>query len=109
MARVLCNLSLFFFNDSAPTEIYTLSLPDALPILSGYATLCRSRAFLGFAVGGACSTTSLDRKITRLNSSHDQISYTVFCLKKKKTPYIRFFLNQLISHLMNTLNVVTAT
>src|SRR5215203_7141801 len=67
----------FFFNDTATTEIYTLSLHDALPIRRP---------------GSACSTTcawpasiprASDRKSTRLNSSHANTSYAVFCLKKK--------------------------
>src|SRR2546430_3796081 len=75
----------FFFNDTATTEIYTLSLHDALPISprhrlprrvrrgrSEESRRCRQRAQLQ------------DRKSTRLNSSHSQISYAVFCLKKKK-------------------------
>src|SRR5439155_19322573 len=82
----------FFFNDTATTEIYTLSLHDALPIsprlrrpllVYGLVELCIGGAALmmprGFqAVAGA------DRKSTRLNSSHVAISYAVFCLKKKK-------------------------
>src|SRR2546428_5222339 len=80
----------FFFNDTATTEIYTLSLHDALPIsVPAYfndsqrqATKDAGRiAGLDAAVG---SLTMRDRKSTRLNSSHDQISYAVFCLKKKK-------------------------
>src|SRR5882724_13118051 len=68
----------FFFNDTATTEIYTLSLHDALPISRPVRR--RSRA---------CSRWSPrcrpgDRKSTRLNSSHLGISYAVFCLKKKK-------------------------
>src|SRR2546426_3788498 len=78
----------FFFNDTATTEIYTLSLHDALPISTStrsrrsgcVSTSCstnrRSRA-------GACASAR-DRKSTRLNSSHLVISYAVFCLKKKK-------------------------
>src|SRR3712207_7471989 len=91
----------FFFNDTATTEIYTLSLHDALPI-SGHwlssplalevrapvrAAQPRSRrspahltAFCTVALGH-----EQDRKSTRLNSSHANISYAVFCLKKKKT------------------------
>src|SRR5947209_16432191 len=79
----------FFFNDTATTEIYTLSLHDALPIFGqfGNAEQRRLQAFgdlalmhFGdqFAVG-----MSQDRKSTRLNSSHANISYAVFCLKKK--------------------------
>src|SRR2546426_595029 len=77
------HLFFFFFNDTATTEIYTLSLHDALPILLirdvAYSTLPKSlRAWKHAQVGG------LDRKSTRLNSSHLVISYAVFCLKKKK-------------------------
>src|SRR3712207_7916658 len=102
-------LCIFFFNDTATTEIYTLSLHDALPIF-GASGPCRSPTP---AVWSACSpgATSCgwspstaperghlagrpmfrvehqgkrDRKSTRLNSSHANISYAVFCLKKKK-------------------------
>src|SRR3712207_8602930 len=93
----------FFFNDTATTEIYTLSLHDALPILDG-------KTRLGLGVLGAALVLGLlgdwllratpwgvnlflwvaalvgaaaDRKSTRLNSSHANISYAVFCLKKK--------------------------
>src|SRR5258707_15307869 len=75
----------FFFNDTATTEIYTLSLHDALPI---YAIWPPSRP--GSVVGMAgradwpAIPTTEDRKSTRLNSSHANISYAVFCLKKKK-------------------------
>src|SRR2546430_6095726 len=88
----------FFFNDTATTEIYTLSLHDALPIshvgraghdeeavfrLAPYEVVhdldrIGSRHFHG--------GESLDRKSTRLNSSHSQISYAVFCLKKTNPP-----------------------
>src|SRR5258708_8069060 len=81
----------FFFNDTATTEIYTLSLHDALPI-------CLADQFLpgtfdppAFALRLSHKDVSLavglgreDRKSTRLNSSHQIISYAVFCLKKKK-------------------------
>src|SRR5689334_24564167 len=74
----------FFFNDTATTEIYTLSLHDALPISSErqYRStgLQRDRARIPCQTPGA----PLDRKSTRLNSSHSSISYAVFCLKKKK-------------------------
>src|SRR5207245_10716086 len=80
-------LSCFFlFNTTPPTEIYTLSLHDALPILL--------RDFIGSRTSGLLFCTSTgnqllqsntqDRKSTRLNSSHGSISYAVFCLKKKK-------------------------
>src|SRR3712207_7561586 len=93
----------FFFNDTATTEIYTLSLHDALPILRAH------RRFSISALSARCSRRApasrllslpeprldarqdlppsprVDRKSTRLNSSHANISYAVFCLKKKKT------------------------
>src|SRR5438034_5890720 len=71
----------FFFNATATTEIYTLSLHDALPISPFFivshvpSSLSFYRDRLGFEI---------DRKSTRLNSSHTVISYAVFCLKKKK-------------------------
>src|SRR2546422_4532779 len=86
----------FFFNDTATTEIYTLSLHDALPISRSGPGRCaspprseaparsrrrRSPAASGPRGGGE---TERDRKSTRLNSSHGYISYAVFCLKKKK-------------------------
>src|SRR2546429_1515782 len=91
----------FFFNDTATTEIYTLSLHDALPI-SLKQSVIGGKAYYQFVVdinepnGGTKSLISLDmlkiytsstlqdRKSTRLNSSHGYISYAVFCLKKKK-------------------------
>src|SRR2546422_6696649 len=78
---------IFFFNDTATTEIYTLSLHDALPICRHS---CRStpRTWAGcFAIRPRrrrTITSAPDRKSTRLNSSHGYISYAVFCLKKKK-------------------------
>src|SRR5688572_33106284 len=78
-----CFFIFFFFNDTATTEIYTLSLHDALPIFE------RNREALAPERHEFPSrenlTVHLDRKSTRLNSSHSQISYAVFCLKKKKT------------------------
>src|SRR5688572_32766567 len=87
----------FFFNDTATTEIYTLSLHDALPIWEKIRDYTRSipaswRPILLEKFKHRCAhcKTSLkgleDRKSSRLNSSHSQISYAVFCLKKKKTP-----------------------
>src|SRR5688572_30938920 len=78
----------FFFNHTATTEIYTLSLHDALPILDDVAGEY-PRAVRAGAVADATRMQVLarqlqDRKSTRLNSSHSQISYAVFCLKKKK-------------------------
>src|SRR5687768_18082419 len=75
----------FFFNDTATTEIYTLSLHDALPISTGTSTrACRADRPVAAAVLQATITSFTDRKSTRLNSSHGYISYAVFCLKKKK-------------------------
>src|SRR3712207_9487588 len=94
----------FFFNDTATTEIYTLSLHDALPISGGagdvevhprrlageLAQEERGGRRVGLAavvleVGDGALDALLDRKSTRLNSSHANISYAVFCLKKKKS------------------------
>src|SRR5688572_31067248 len=94
-------ISHFFFNDTATTKIYTLSLHDALPISSrsigaidpgkphhvlvglpgsGKSTV---GAMLAEKLGRTFLDFDTDRKSTRLNSSHSQISYAVFCLKKK--------------------------
>src|SRR3712207_8118601 len=92
----------FFVNDTATAEIYTLSLHDALPIFEHRQTLVRElenyRMKISEATGhnsyNACADSDhddlilaccLDRKSTRLNSSHANISYAVFCLKKKNT------------------------
>src|SRR3712207_7782234 len=96
----------FFFNDTATTEIYTLSLHDALPILttddaddpgstpgSGEFHQFQQVVAPGVLVAvrqqdrpvGLERLHRADRKSTRLNSSHANISYAVFCLKKKKT------------------------
>src|SRR5215218_5814537 len=79
----------FFFNDTATTEIYTLSLHDALPISDE-----GPGAVLEFEqLGGKGEVHRVDRKSTRLNSSHTVISYAVFCLKKKKKKNTSIFLN----------------
>src|SRR5436190_21601459 len=78
----------FFFNDTATTEIYTLSLHDALPIsqFAGDALNARAGEYIfDISVGYDLA----DRKSTRLNSSHTVISYAVFCLKKKKKKKIQ--------------------
>src|SRR2546429_2365970 len=84
----------FFFNDTATTEIYTLSLHDALPIFCSTLIrffekswrICTTDRFEPRFE--ACARNVLeDRKSTRLNSSHGYISYAVFCLKKKKRPH----------------------
>src|SRR5256885_8743939 len=72
----------FFFNDTATTEIYTLSLHDALPISDDHAAMCA--AARERSLGHVLDIVPKDRKSTRLNSSHLVISYAVFCLKKKK-------------------------
>src|SRR5438067_10107460 len=92
--RRTTSVCLFFFNDTATSEIYTLSLHDALPIwieefedealidnpeIAQFRPLLRAQ--LGLAEPG--DPAKLDRKSTRLNSSHVSISYAVFCLKKK--------------------------
>src|SRR3712207_8302848 len=89
----------FFFNDTATTEIYTLSLHDALPILDKLSCVevscTRTNSLLPgqpeppYTPENSLSKSSTlcieeDRKSTRLNSSHANISYAVFCLKKKK-------------------------
>src|SRR5258708_14061059 len=80
----------FFFNDTATTEIYTLSLHDALPIFRRRRPdLCRRHGPRHLARSARIDLRprgerAADRKSTRLNSSHQIISYAVFCLKKKK-------------------------
>src|SRR5438552_16194851 len=81
---------LFFFNDPATTEIYTLSLHDALPISLAELGVPNAEAdtFTGLVAPAGTpadiiKTLNADRKSTRLNSSHQIISYAVFCLKKK--------------------------
>src|SRR2546422_6276815 len=86
----------FFFNDTATTEIYTLSLHDALPIFrcarTSWSKGIRMRrnfvlngfGSIGCVEAGPFREIQRDRKSTRLNSSHGYISYAVFCLKKKK-------------------------
>src|SRR2546429_6187842 len=96
------NSNIFFFNDTATTEIYTLSLHDALPIFVigkdvglrgrwGENRGEQSEQSCGHTDWKSCCHSlkspmaTLDRKSTRLNSSHGYISYAVFCLKKTKT------------------------
>src|SRR3712207_8780233 len=106
----------FFFNDTATTEIYTLSLHDALPILVDLLLLILTPSPVQvpvlpskliqlelFDLGALLVVTTLqfvpstpftialaDRKSTRLNSSHANISYAVFCLKKKNNIYLTY-------------------
>src|SRR5438105_9448106 len=91
----------FFFHDTATTEIYTLSLHDALPIFMPASFPYILKKFCRVTVARVCVSSLIltpsreclastawcspsDRKSTRLNSSHEWISYAVFCLKKKK-------------------------
>src|SRR3989454_6001795 len=85
--------SLFFFNDTATTEIYTLSLHDALPIYADFdgdqmavhvPLSFESQTEARVLMISSNNVLKPDRKSTRLNSSHLVISYAVFCLKKKK-------------------------
>src|SRR5690606_41342059 len=98
------SLLFFFFNHTATTEIYTLSLHDALPILKrsittralallasttlalgvGASAYAQEKIKVGLMLPYTGTYAALDRKSTRLNSSHVKISYAVFCLKKKK-------------------------
>src|SRR3712207_8496431 len=98
MFLLILLLCVFFFNDTATTEIYTLSLHDALPIWVRQTLGAMPDHFSNAWVKAAgseksrateicTSRISVDRKSTRLNSSHANISYAVFCLKKKKYNY----------------------
>src|SRR3712207_7950212 len=90
-------MTFFFFNDTATTEIYTLSLHDALPISYPLLVVVPNVVKTNWAREAGRWTPHRkatvvqgngDRKSTRLNSSHANISYAVFCLKKKKTTSI---------------------
>src|SRR5947209_16587351 len=101
---------MFIFNDTAPTEIYTLSLHDALPISRRAAQAHRdgakdSREHTRPRHSGVhdhperdheLPNVGVDRKSTRLNSSHANISYAVFCLKKKKNKQTRIVDEEII-------------
>src|SRR5258707_5823097 len=103
-SRYIYYLSFFFFNDTATTEIYTLSLHDALPISHHLERARqdhrRDPAVLGSEAGRGDPpdqhhqrhrSRAEDRKSTRLNSSHANISYAVFCLKKKNDLNLRLY------------------
>src|SRR5438874_6751337 len=104
-------ISIFFYNAPAPPEIYTLSLHDALPISDGIFHLAH-KAPVGVAGIQLAARTAMhgnhlnarllrDRKSTRLNSSHVEISYAVFCLKKKiRTGQCLLPLPSPLSHLL---------
>src|SRR3712207_7431068 len=104
----------FFFNDTATTEIYTLSLHDALPISAASASLGEVEMSTSprtvragrpaIVVRSTSKSTDpppskvvpTDRKSTRLNSSHANISYAVFCLKKNThSPYSQLYSSQM--------------
>src|SRR3712207_7262897 len=101
----------FFFNDTATTEIYTLSLHDALPICASGCpyitdpagdlspvTLVFASPAVDIVAAGVQVDATTDRKSTRLNSSHANISYAVFCLKKKQNHRILHRLPRLATH-----------
>src|SRR5256885_13188981 len=106
----------FFFNDTATTEIYTLSLHDALPISPAAKTRQVSFVlFAFFAVNSsvpapmfAPSVARGDRKSTRLNSSHLVISYAVFCLKKKKNSIVQHIYNSYTSSYIQFTPIIIA-
>src|SRR5690625_7634059 len=75
-------LIFFFFNGTSPTETYTLSLHDALPIFGEFGAAADK--VINLLAVRSVDGEEIDRKSTRLNSSHVAISYAVFCLKKKK-------------------------
>src|SRR2546422_5121474 len=82
--------SFFFFNDTATTEIYTLSYTTLFRSLAGERRVRRQAQRQRLSPRGPAvrrESQARDRKSTRLNSSHGYISYAVFCLKKKKPPY----------------------
>src|SRR5688572_31358658 len=107
---LLLSLVFFFFIDTPTTEIYTLSLHDALPIcvvcdwfhVRAVESWCRHQGArlrrwnCGSHVVRVVRSSPVshpDRKSTRLNSSHSQISYAVFCLKKKNKKYLHYLTN----------------
>src|SRR5438876_6783347 len=89
--RAAWRLHVFFFRDTGTTEIYTLSLHDALPISLGQWPVWQLCAWMQ-------PSANIDRKSTRLNSSHPSISYAVFCLKKKKIFYNLLHINDIMNY-----------
>src|SRR5437762_6594089 len=87
LVRPTTSTFIFLFNATATTEIYTLSLHDALPISFNHQTTSNSPERGAITGRGRRPGSDGDRKSTRLNSSHRCISYAVFCLKKKKNKH----------------------
>src|SRR5258708_24944476 len=96
----------FFFNDTATTEIYTLSLHDALPICTPAGWLLSACTRIGRSASRMFFRR--DRKSTRLNSSHQIISYAVFCLKKKNI-HGRFGVSRIASDKYITYSLFTSS
>src|SRR3712207_8337968 len=114
MIYLLYLWELFFFNDTATTEIYTLSLHDALPIsitTSRHAVFAAGQQHglspghhhLGLGQHRLLAAV-VDRKSTRLNSSHANISYAVFCLKKNNE--FKLYLDTLLINTISTINSI---
>src|SRR5688572_31672413 len=106
----------FFFNDTATTEIYTLSLHDALPIsaqIRGRAArrdVHRRQGARGPQLHRRSQSHRRgDRKSTRLNSSHSQISYAVFCLKKKKKKKQKYYYKKIIRNTLKSQRIKHTT
>src|SRR6266480_1482963 len=113
MAPDECSDVVFFFNDTATTEIYTLSLHDALPISTETGATLLYSGDLGPLSEPQLTLPAFggDRKSTRLNSSHMSNSYAVFCLKKKtnieeRRTHFNIQLFQLVASCHNTAIVV---
>src|SRR5258708_31420875 len=92
----------FFFNDTATTEIYTLSLHDALPISRTISLTFPRPPSRKSRHKDSLALEVRDRKSTRLNSSHQIISYAVFCLKKKKAQQLARILPAVVAFTSTT-------
>src|SRR5690349_23807872 len=100
--------AVIFYNDTATTEIYTLSLHDALPIYPEHA-FAPHHSDLEREVPADKREQRQDRKSTRLNSSHVEISYAVFCLKKKTICWCNNMLRVLSSIILGSFTCATFT
>src|SRR3712207_8864288 len=106
----------FFFNDTATTEIYTLSLHDALPIFEVSAEETQAKEAAQVASEYEAKFKAIDdeiiraedRKSTRLNSSHANISYAVFCLKKKNIYYNVYTMNYIINSILIEIAIINS-